>query len=202
MYTRRFSGKSMFLSAQLERFRMEIATNPRLKRMTWLILLIVLIYSFLGLHDINRKLRTDHQRLVAEVVRLQQMQDPSVWQARLYQEKELSVELGDLCLQALSEQLASADVQTKLQRITSKNEMENSRLTLSKPEVHSLDSGNVWYIRANISARVNIGNVPLVIRELETLESRFVVEQVRYVDASNGGKLDVTVGVCIKEGEA
>lgn len=180
-------------------FLEELAENQRLVWMIWGIGYLLVLYLIVGLYEYNQVLGDTYSRLEREAARMSGVQDEALWRERLDAEKELRDVLLGSCWSARSERLASADVQTRLQDITSENQLENSRLNMARAEVHELDPGVFWLIRANISGRIERGRVVPLVEALEAGDKHFVIEQLRYVHSKTGGSLDMTVAVCSRE---
>lgn len=180
-------------------FKKELDENQRMVSMIWGIGYLVILYLIVGLYEYNQTLAQKFSRLEKEAARISGVHDVSLWRTRLETEQTLHDALLDGCWSARSERLASADVQTRLQDITSEHELENSRLNMAKAESHEFDQGTFWLIRGNVSGRIDRGRVAPLVEAIESNDDLFVIEQIRYVHSKTGGSLDMTVAVCSKE---
>lgn len=181
------------------RFLVEFETNPRLVRMLWCIGYLLLGYIIVSIYDHNQLSRQVLLRLQAEDGRLAGVPMQSTWETRLKEEEQLRTILLEHCWQARSERLASADAQTRIQEITSRNNLEKSRLTVSTPEVFELDAGQMWFLRVSISGRIHARNLPPLVHELEDESSRFTIEQLNFIDERGGGSLTMMVSACFRK---
>ncbi|MBO6702757.1 MAG: hypothetical protein JJ921_10470 [Pseudomonadales bacterium] len=198
----RFDGFNSVFRRAWDTWSAEVEANPRLIRMMWCIGYLLMGYIIVAIHDQNQMSRQALLSLQAEGSRLSGVPLQSTWETRLEEEELTRSKLLTRCWGARSERLASADVQTRIQEITTNNHLEKSRLTVSKPEAYELEVGQMWFLRVSISGRLYGRDLPPLIRDLEDEEAPFVIERVSFVDARGGGSLSMMVSTCFKKIES
>lgn len=176
----------------------EISSNPRFRRMLWVIVYILFGYLMVTLYDANQVLRTQAAQLASEHGRTSELENPDLWKQRQISENQVREQLFNSCWQAPSAGIASADMQTVLQQLLVGFELTNSRLTLSEPEQYEMHDGLVWLIRAQIRGRINRANVPLLVSALENRDSFFGIDRLYFLE-NRSGSLDMVVKACFRE---
>ncbi len=187
------------LRALQPKLQQEIQSNARMVPMLWLIVYLAMGYLVLGMYDTNQVLRASTQQLSGELARANAVAGASVWQRRFEREEQSAHSLIEKCWVAPNKGIASADMQTVLQQVAANHRLENVRLTMAVPEEHEVSGRTAWFIRAQVRARANKGNVPPMVFALEEPAAFFAVERVRYVAGRGAGTLDLTVAACVLE---
>ncbi len=191
--------REILLSAE-KTFRTELSANERFRRMIWLIVYILMCYGIVGLGDLTSSYEAASESKQSELARLLTSSDASMetWSERKGNESQLQDQLLESCWMSQGPRLASADMQTELQRITKAYSLKNSRLTLSTPETIELDSNEVWLIRAQVRGRLHQPRIPSLLKALEYGENSFAISKLRFVDQRGGGTLNMTLVACFR----
>lgn len=188
----------------LSSLKLEFHANPRIRRLTWLIGYILVLYIVLALSDFNTSLRTESTAMQAEIARIMRGSETTgvVWHERLSQEESLQQQLIQSCWTAKDARLASADMQTELQKFYRNFDLKNSRLALSDPEALKLsEGGTAWVIRGDIKGRIKLNRLPSLVNALEHGKNRFFVQEVRFVRQRSAGTLDMLLSACFVQGD-
>lgn len=192
------------IESTLKIIESELLSNLRLRRMVWLIGLILVCYVILGLHEFNVSLGERSIAMQSEISRIMRGAEVSSeeWWGRLEDEKRVQDHLIRSCWVAKDSRLASADMQTTLQQLSTAYDLKNSKLSLSNPEDLQLDEArNAWLIRAQVRGRIPQPRLPSLVNALENSETRFFVSEMRFVEQRKSGTLDLTLSACFIEGK-
>ena len=183
----------------------ELRSNPRLIKMGWVIGYILCGYIIFGLSDFNDSLGEKSEAMQAEIARIMRGAETSEqsWQSRLNDEKKSQVQIVGRCWMAADSRLASADMQTELQRLYREYDLKNTRLTLSDPESTVVDAGKVvWIIRGEVKGKIGLPRLPALINALENAENRFFVRELQYTKQKKTGSLSLTLAACFTPGKS
>lgn len=187
----KMKGVADSLTSELER-------NDRLRRMIWLIAYIVVLYVITFLHDANNLAAQRIDTLSQQLSRIGNTDEVEVWERRLAHESDVFETLKSGCWQAKTPELASADMQTVISQLAGAYSLEAVRLDLAEPEYRLLSGTNSWLIRAQLSAKADSGVVPLLVNALESSQSFFAIERLRFIQR-RGGSLDLLLAACFLE---
>ncbi|MBO6596136.1 MAG: hypothetical protein JJ952_09865 [Pseudomonadales bacterium] len=175
-------------------FAQEVNSNVRIYRLVWITALLVCAYVFFFFYDKSSMQSQVLSSLYAQSERSTRIGSVELWQTRETQQKTLKDALQEYCWVANNPPLASADVQTTLQRIISRYEIVNSRLSVATPEV--VDE-SMWRIRAQLRGKLDSGSHYLaLLRDLEDLRRFISVERVSLTSTGRGETIDMLVSVC------
>ena len=192
-----------FLDKLVAGFNHDLASNPRFGRMIWVVGYILICYCIVGLGDVAHSLGQSADAKRSELFRLSAGVNESVnvWKERRDQELASQSQLLTYCWQAANARLASADMQTTLQRINSAYSVKNARLSLSEPEQISMGSVKVWQIRAQVRGRIGQDRMPSLVNALESPDTPFSISEMRFAEQRGSGELDLTLSACFSEGQ-
>jgi len=172
----------------------EIRLNVRLYRMTWIVGYLFCGYLFFALYDASMHQKEKLALLYNQSERVSRVGNIELWQSREEQQRTLQDDLRQYCWIAANPQLASADVQTTLQRIIGRYQILNSRLTVATPEV---SDGSIWRIRAQLTGKLDSASHYLaLLKDLEDLKRFIAVERVSLTSSGRGETMDMLVSVC------
>lgn len=179
-------------------FRDEVAGNLMLQRMLWVIACLLMLYGLSALQYAVDELADDAKRLHAELSRVSGTGEEEVWISRLKWERNLQEQLLRGCWSAGDSKIASAEMQTFLQQLSSKRLLRNSRLQLAEPEEIVGGGESVWVVRGQLRGRMDKRVLPGILEELESNENPLVVEQLLYQDSKGAGLVDLTAAACFR----
>ena len=176
----------------------EMRDNPRMPRMIKITGVIVALYLVLGVADQREKLEIVADRLAGEQAKLAGAAFEDSWNDRLEHEKQAFAQLAAKCWDAPSAGIASADMQTVLQRLSTNFDLQRLRLSVSVPELHDLEHGKFWPIRAQLQARVERNVLPVLVDAMEKAPKQFTIENLNFVD-NRGSNLNVVLASCFRQ---
>lgn len=184
----------------LDTFRGEIVSNDRFRRMIWLIGYILICYLIVGVGELGESLDQEVEARRAELSRLSSTTgvSPDTWMTRLEAEQRTQNQLLEACWPARDQRLASADMQTMLQQITSVYSPKSSRLSLSEPERLSLETRDIWQIRAQLRGRMGLERIPSLINTIENSDTPLFVKRFLYIQQRGNNTLELTVEACFQ----
>ena len=188
------------LETLLQTFSEEVESNQRLHRMAWIIGLLLSGYLYFSVYDASARQVERLESLFVQSERITNIGSLELWQSRAAQQEVLQRELRTYCWSANSPQLASADIQTTLQRIINRYEIDYSRLTVASPEIWD---DSLWRIRAQLRGKLDSGSHYLaLLNDLEDLKRFIAVERVSLTSTGRGETIDMLVSVCFsRKGE-
>ena len=182
------------LDLLLQSFSEEMQRSQRLYRMSWVVGMLVCGYVFLSIFDASALQVERLENLYQQGERTASVGSIQLWQSRSAQQEELQEELRNFCWLANNPQLASADIQTTLQRIINRYAIVNSRLTVASPEIWD---NSLWRIRAQLTGKLDSGSHYLaLLNDLEDLKRFIAVERVSLTSTGRGETIDMLVSVC------
>lgn len=179
-------------------FNQELESNDRFPRMLWTILYLLILFVTLSIYDSAKLLRDSNGATERQVSRLLASESSEQWQVRLDAEIETFQQNKKLCSTTPSKEIASADLQTMLQRLASQFQVNDARLTVGEPEAGKLYQSQGWVIRAQIRGRAESGMVPPLVDALENISPVFVVERMDFLQRSTG-TLNLFLAACFLE---
>lgn len=180
------------------RFELELRQNPRIFRLLWVCLYIVFLYLIFGLYDRNHVMQQTVGTEASQLARHTVSEGVEEWYERLEQERHVKNELLALCWNAPSSTLASADMQTRLQRLSATHKLDASRLSVAEPVVHQFGDKKIWVIRAQISGKSDRARLPIMIDAIENGDEQFVIERMQFSDRRSGS-INLLVTACFIE---
>lgn len=173
----------------------EIRVNSRLVRLIWLVGYLVALYAIVALHDESNRLRETTAVLIKRTERVLAAGEVETWDVRYRHELMVSEQLLAYCWSSSSAELASADMQTVLQRLALDNEIGKVRLVIGEPETEKFDDKSVWLIRAQLQGRSERENLPFFVKALEKSGEFFSIEGVTYFE-QRGGSMTLLLQAC------
>ena len=182
----------------VRRFQDELMTNPRLVRLVWLSGYFSVLLFVSTLMGTSEQLGAKAQRMLDDLARVGNIGSEEVWSNRLEQQRAYQSGLLQHCRKATNQGLASADIQTILQQLLVQYDVESSRLTISEPE---LAGGRLGRIRAQLTGRVEQGNLLPLLNSLENPLSFFSIERLSIFFDGRGEVIDVLVSSCFQAAE-
>lgn len=189
------------LSNIVSSFRDELSNNRRFRRLSWLVVYILICYGIIGMRDFANSLESSAAIKRTELSRLTRSESisPGTWEKRKYEELVVQSQLLESCWMANGPRLASADMQTILQKVTKDYSLRSSRLTLSEPESINIDKQRVWRIRAQVSGRISQARMPSMIKAIEYSVTPFSISKMHYVEQVGSGSLTLTLVACFRD---
>jgi len=182
----------------VRRFQDELAANPRLIRLVWLSGYFAVLLLGFSLMDASEQLEANAQRMLNDLAQVGSIGTEEVWSNRLEQHKVYQSALLRHCGKATNLGLASADIQTILQQLLVRYELMNSRLTISEPD---LAGGRLGRIRAQLTGRIEQGNLLPLIDRLEDTSYFFSIERLSVSFDDRGDVVDILVSSCFQVAE-
>lgn len=166
--------------------------------MCWVIVYLMICYVIATCYDSTQALKAANESEARQLSRVQGGDSVSLWQKRYDAERKVFEQNRSRCWNAPSKEIASADVQTLLQKMAIEYELNDPRLTIGEPEPGVFDGENAWRVSAQIRGRINSGLLPPLINMLEADEAFFAVTRLEYLQ-KRSGTLNLFVSACFLE---
>ena len=179
----------------IRRFQDELAANPRLIRLVWLSGYFAVLLLVSSLMDASERLEANAQRMLNDLAQVGSIGTEEVWSNRLEQHRVYQAALLRHCGKATNLGLASADIQTILQQLLVRYDLVNSRLTISEPD---LAGGRLGRIRAQLTGRIEQGNLLPLLNRLEDPSYFFSIERLSVSFDDRGDVVDILVSSCFQ----
>lgn len=179
-------------------FRGELRGNLNLQRMCWIVVFLLVTYVIFGFQQLSNQVIARSHKLQAELGRVSVASDQAVWQERLDWEQNLQEQLLSRCWTAKSETIASAEMQTVLQQLSTKHDLRRSRLQMAQPVEMLTGEKTVWVLRAQLLGGLEITAIPGLLDVIESRGNPFVVEQLRYQEGRGAGTIDLLISACFR----
>lgn len=188
--------------AQFERlageWRAEVAANPRLALLLMMVPGIVVLYLALVVRDAVDAAVTDSAPLERRAARLDSLAGSGDWGARIAAEQAAAARWEQELWRAGSAELAAADLQTVLQKLTTEH-LSWSRLKLAPTE--DIDELGGWRVRVEVNGKLKdeVGVLPLM-QALAEHRPRILIDQFN-LSSQRGRVLTLHLSVLVtKEG--
>lgn len=192
------------LAAQIDRlareWRAELAANPRLAVLLMLVPGIIVLYLALVVRDAVDAAAAESTPLERRAARLDSLAGSGDWGARIAAEQAAAAHWQQELWHAGSAELAAADLQTVLQKLTTEH-LSWSRLKLAPTE--DVDGLGGWRVRVEVNGKLKdeVGVLPLV-QALAEHRPRILIDQFN-LSSQRGRVLTLHLSVLVTpEGEA
>lgn len=192
------------IAAQFDRlareWRAELAANPRLAMLLMLVPGIIVLYLALVVRDAVDVAAADSAPLERRAARLDSLAGSGDWSARIAAEEAAAARWEQELWQADSAELAAADLQTVLQKLTTEH-LSWSRLKLAPTE--NVDELGGWRVRVEVNGKLKdeVSVLPLM-QALAEHRPRILIDQFN-LSSQRGRVLTLHLSVLVTpEGES
>jgi len=168
------------MKAIISKFLNEWQQNPRLRLGGWLILAIVLLYTFLCLSDWEQTLRNDYHELTGRLGRLELLARQKEWTERADAARAVAVQMEGRFWKANSRGMAHAKVQTWIDNILRKTNIRDVRIQ-TEPAGDMVGYDGVWQVAARIEGYFEPRKLTELLRIVETHKQIMNIEQLHAV---------------------
>jgi hypothetical protein len=185
------------LLAAARNLRAELGANRRLAALLLLVPGVLLIHLALLTDAAIATARADHAALERRSQRLEALARSGDWARRVGEERGRLALWEQEIWRAASPELAAADLQTAVQRMSS-GHLAWSRLKLSPPE--PLDAIGGWRIKAELNGKLNEGGALALLQELAEHAPHIRIDGL-VVAPQRGQTVNVQLSVLVAPGE-
>ncbi len=178
----------MEIRSALSTFRHEWRHNTRFRLGGWTVLLIIMTYAILMIHDYDKSLRTLSCDIAKRLRRLQMISLEKEWVQRVETAKAVNVQMESRLWQADSRGLAQAAVQLWLDKVLKDSQMADVRLRV-EPVIDIQENKHVWQVPATIEGPFDKKKLHNLLKLIETNSFLVSVEQldiVKQTDTRSG----------------
>ena len=179
----------------------EYSANRRVRLMTWLAIYVAIVWLIVALVEMSEDRSKKVGRLVTEQRVISTYETVEDWSRRLTHEQYANKALREMCWQGDTPEVASADIQTFLQRQLNEYEVESVRLKLSEPVELRSEDASLWSIKAEIIGKMKKSNFPPLIAALEFEGNGLQISRLRHL-GQRSGLTNLLVTTCISTGRA
>lgn len=176
----------------------ELRANKRVGALLLLLPGVLLVHLALLAGDAADGARADHAALARRSARLESLAQSGDWGQRLGEERERLALWERGLWRAASPELAAADLQTAVQRISGTH-LAWSRLKLSP--VEPLPAIGGWRIKAELNGKLNEGGALPLLQELAEHEPRIRIDTLSAAQ-QRGQTVNVQLSVVVVPGDA
>ena len=167
------------MSAFIEKLRVEWQSSPLLRWGALGVVLILAVYVWLVLGDVNRELEQELAGNQGQQRRLASMQDENFWPERAQQVRNMRVQLESQFWQADTKGLAQANLQSWLDRLLRRMSVTNMKMQIEDPvDVEALES--IWQVDVLIEGALEPARLLELLNEIETSSQLTVVNSLDY----------------------
>lgn len=179
-------------------FGAELEANRRLATLLLLVPGVLLVYLALLAGDAVQAARADNAALARRTARLEALASAGDWGERVAAERLRLAQWEQQLWRAASPELAAADLQTAVQRLSAEHLTWN-RLKLAAVEPVAAVGG--WRIKAELNGKLKDGGVLVLLQALAEHEPRIRIDRLN-VAQQRGQTLSLQLSVLVAPGES
>jgi len=183
--------------ALARRLAAELGANKRVTALLPLVPAVLLVYLALLTGDAIESARAEHAGLSRRAVRLESLARSGDWGERVAKERARLAAWEEELWRAASPELAAADLQTAVQRISAEH-LEWSRLKLSPFEPVPAIGG--WRVKAELNGKMSEGGALALLQELAEHAPRIRVEAFN-ASQQRGQTVSAQLSILVAPGE-